>query len=355
MARSRHRRATASTSRRTGAAPPTVRPPLERMQRIHLLLKEGRCPSANQIARELEVCSKTIHRDLAFMRDRLNLPIEYDPRRWGYYYTEDVSSFPALQITEGELFALLVAAKAVEAYRGTVFEKPLMSALRKMAAGLPETVSVHWADWEQTVSFRTSAEPVWNLGIFNRLAQAVAARQRLRILYRKPRTARPEWRTIDPWHLANINGEWYLFAYDHLRKAVRTFVPSRVHQIEATGETFPRPARFSLERELRDSFGVHSAQGTFDVRVRFTSEVADYIREKRWHPSQQLRDLPGGGVELRLRLSSLVEVQRWILSWGGEAVPLAPPELAASIAHAARRLASHLEGVDSAGARGRPD
>lgn len=344
MARSRPRRRTVAASRSAGTTGPTVRPPLERMQRIHLLLKEGRHPSANQIARELEVCAKTVHRDLAFMRDRLNLPIAYDPQRWGYYYTEDVSSFPALQITEGELFALLVAEKAVEAYRGTVFEKPLMSALRKMAASLPDSISVHWADWEQTVSFRHSAEPVWNLEIFNRLAQAVAGRRRLRILYRKPRAARPEWRVIDPWHLANINGEWYLFAYDHLRQAVRTFVPSRVQQAEPTGETFPRPERFSLERELRDSFGVHSAQGAFDVRVRFTPQVADYIREKRWHASQQLKELPDGGVELRLRLSSLVEIERWILSWGGEAIPLAPPELVASIGRAARRLARRVTG-----------
>ena len=44
------------------------------------------------------------------MRDRLRMPIEYNPGRVGYFYTEEVSSFPTLQITEGELFALVVAA-----------------------------------------------------------------------------------------------------------------------------------------------------------------------------------------------------------------------------------------------------
>ena len=61
--------------------------------------------------------------------------------------------------------------------------------------------------------------------------------------------------------------------------------------------------------------------------IRFNEKVADYIREKRWHPSQQLRELKRGGVELRLNLSSLAEIERWVLSWGANAVVIKPPEL----------------------------
>lgn len=316
----------------------TTRPPLERMLRIHQAIQAGGYPNAETLARELEVCTKSIRRDLEFMRDRLGLPLCYDERRWGYHYTEDVGAFPSLQISEGELFALLVAEKAIQQYRGTSFEQPLTSALRKMSAGLPDTVSVHWADWDRTISFRTSAEPILNLEVFDKLARAVADRERLRIEYRKPGASASETREIDPWHLANINGEWYLFAHDHLRKAVRTFVPARIQSVAGTGKTFTPPTRFSVDRELRDSFGVHSAQGEFEVMIRFSPRVADYIREKRWHASQKLSNRDDGGVELRMRLSSLVEVQRWILGWGGDAVPVQPPELVTGVREAARRL-----------------
>ncbi|MCP5523089.1 MAG: WYL domain-containing transcriptional regulator [Verrucomicrobiales bacterium] len=315
-----------------------TRPPLERMLRIHQAIQAGGFPNAETLARDLEVSTKSVRRDLEFMRDRLGLPLSYDERRWGYHYTEDVGAFPALQISEGELFALLVAEKAIQQYRGTNFEEPLTSALRKMSAGLPDTVSVHWADWDRTISFRTSAEPILNLEIFDAVARAVADRRSLRIQYRKPGSAASETREIDPWHLANINGEWYLFAHDHLRKAVRTFVPARIQSVEPTGRTFTPPARFSVDRELRDSFGVHSAQGDFDVAIRFSPRTADYIREKRWHASQRLIEHEDGGVELQMRLSSLVEVQRWILGWGGDAVALRPPELVLNISAAARRL-----------------
>src|SRR5688572_14993729 len=104
-----------------------TRPPLERMMRIHQEIAKGTYPNASTLGRQLEVSTKSIQRDLEFMRDRLNLPLEYDRSRFGFYYTEPVSSFPTLQITEGELVALLIAEKALEQYRGTNFEKPLVS------------------------------------------------------------------------------------------------------------------------------------------------------------------------------------------------------------------------------------
>src|SRR5207237_4198465 len=136
---------------------------------------------------------------------------------YGYYYTQEVSAFPALQISEGELFALLVAEKALQQYRGTNFERPLISAFKKMAASLPDTVSLNLADWEQTISFRTSAEPLLNLEIFDALAKATAQHRQLLLTYRKPGRKETEPRVVDPYHLANINGEWLLLAYCNLR------------------------------------------------------------------------------------------------------------------------------------------
>jgi proteasome accessory factor B len=321
----------------TGLAAQLTRPPLERMLRIHQAVQAGGYPNASKLARAIEVSSKTIHRDLEFMRDRLNLPLDFDGRRKGYFYSGEVSGFPTVQITEGEIFALVVAEKALQQYRGTSFEKPLLSALRKMEQSLPDTISLNLADVEQTISFRTRAEPVLNLEIFDALARAVTGRQQLELQYRKP--GQPaEARVVDPYHLANINGEWFLFAFDLARKDIRTFSPARILSARPTGKTFERSQKFSLEQRLRDSFGVHSGDGVFAVVIRFAPRAADYIREKKWHVSQTLKDLKGGGVELQMKLSSLGEVQRWILSWGGDARVLQPPELVAAVRQAAAAI-----------------
>lgn len=306
--------------------------------KIHQAIQSEKFPNATTLANQLEVSTKSIHRDLEFMRDRFELPWEFDNSRKGYFYTEKVNAFPTLQITEGELFALLVAEKALQQYRGTTFEKPLVSAFRKMASSLPDTVSLNLAEWEQTISFRTTAEPILNLEIFDALAKAASQKHQLKLIYRKPGKKETETRLIDPYHLANVNGEWFLFAYDHDRKAIRTFVPARVQSLEKTGQTFVRPQKFSMEKRLRDSFGVHSAEGQFDVVIRFNQTVADYIREKKWHDSQKLIELKNGGVELRLSLSSLAEIERWILGWGGDAIATQPRQLVQSIEKAAQKI-----------------
>lgn len=320
-----------------------ARPPIARMMKIHQALKGGAFPNAAQLACELEISRKSVYRDIEFMRDRLELPIAYDDRHFGYYYTEDVNAFPSVHLTEGELITLLVAEKALQQYRGTHFEKPLLSAFRKITESLPDSISIDLSDLEKTISFRTSTESLLNLEVFNALARAVTRRQQLILRYRKPGASEAEDRCVDPYHLANINGEWFLFAFCHLRKDIRTFVPSRIQSIRLAGRTFTRPAHFSVDRLLRGSFGVHSAEGTYHVVIHFSPKVADYVREKRWHPSQKTISLNNGGLEVELQLSSLVEVQRWILSWGGEAVPIKPPELAASTRNLAQATIAAID------------
>ncbi len=310
------------------------------MLRIHQAIQSGRFPNATHLAAELEVSTKSIQRDLDFMRDRLLLPIAYQPQRGGYHYTAEVTSFPTMHITEGELVALVIAEKALEQYRGTQFEKPLLSAIRKIEQSLPETISLNLADIEQTISFRTRAEPILDLRVFDTLAKATAQRRQLTLTYRKAGSAIDETRLIDPYHLANINGEWYLFAFDHTRKDIRTFVPARVQAAILTGRQFARPQKFSLEKRLRGSFGVHAGEGAHEIVLRFNARVAGYIREKKWHPSQQLQVLPHGRLELRLTLSSLVEIERWILSWGGDVQVVQPRELRESVQRAAQAILS---------------
>ena len=101
--------------------------------RIHQLLLNREYPNCSKLARESELCTRTAKRDLDFMRHRLNLPIEFDARRNGYYYSRPVEQFPGLAVTEAEMFALLVAHKAIAQYHGTPFQRPLETAFRKLS------------------------------------------------------------------------------------------------------------------------------------------------------------------------------------------------------------------------------
>lgn len=72
------------------------RPPLERMQRIHRAVQAGEYPNCSTLAKTMEVAKKTIQRDIEFMRDRQNLPIEFSHQKNGYYITI-ASPYPAFR------------------------------------------------------------------------------------------------------------------------------------------------------------------------------------------------------------------------------------------------------------------
>ena len=180
------------------------------------------------------------------------------------------------------------------------------------------------------MSFRHTGESGVEVEVFDRISQATAKRRQLKIRYRKP-NQNPEERVIDPYQLANINNEWYLYAFDHKRCDIRCFVPTRILDVESTGKIFERPDSFTLDKYLADSFGVYKGDESYGIRVRFTKTVAPFIKEKNWHPTQQIKNLKDGSVELSLQLSHLSDIQRWILGWGSQATVLAPKELAESV------------------------
>ena len=318
-----------------------ARPALERILRIHQAVLNGDCPTATGLAKELEVDRRTITRDITFMRDRWELPLEYDASRRGFVYTGPVDAIPGAVITEGELFSVLIAEKSLQQYRGTVFERQLKRAFDKISDMMPESVSINLDDWGQSVTFRSTGIPRQDIDTFDILARGVTQQRQMEISYRKPRVKKAEKRIIDPHHLACIDGEWYLFAYDHKRRDMRVFKPTRMEDVSMTGETFERRQSFSLEKFLSGAFGVFTGDQVFNVVIQFSPNIADYIREKEWHESQKLKELKGGGVELQMQLTSLVEIQRWVMGWGGEARVIQPPELVKSLREAGQLLSKN--------------
>ncbi|MFT3870418.1 MAG: WYL domain-containing protein [Nibricoccus sp.] len=308
------------------------------MLRIHEDLRRGAMTNCTQLMHDLEVSRKTVVRDIAYMRDQLDLPIEFDAQLNAYRYTHPVSSFPTVEVTEGELMALLVARRAVEQYQGTPFHRQLEIAFDKLTEGLKDRISFSPAEELSAVSFKNMGLGKADLVVFNTLSTAVLKQLEVTFDYRKPGDARASRRSVQPYHLSHRQNLWYLVGHDVERKALRTFALPRIADVRTTKTTFSRPQDFSPENFFSNALGVLGGSGNYQVRVRFTAKVADRVRERVWHDSQALLELPNGGVELSMKLGALPEVESWILSWGSDAEVLAPAELRKSIKAAVRRL-----------------
>ncbi len=315
-----------------------TRAPMERMLRLHELLRRQEYPNCAKLGRELELCTRTVKRDLDFMKYRLDLPIEFDPRRNGYYYTRPVEQFPGVAVTEAEMFALLVAHKAIAQYHGTPFEQPLQTAFRKLSGQLDQNVRFTLGNLDEVLSFRPFAPDDADLESFEIITRALRQRRILTFIYRKLGAAKAQRRHVHPYHLACIENHWYLFAFDVSRGDVRTFVLTRLRDPEIESGQFTLPKNFDPNEYLRGSFSVFKGGEDHEVIIVFDAWAADLIRGRRWHASQELTDLPGGQIRLRMRLNSLEEAERWVMSWGGHATVVEPRALAARLRQTATDL-----------------
>ena len=303
------------------------RPPLGRMLHIHDELKQNRLPNATSLSKQLEVVAKTINRDIAYMRDQLGLPVQWDAQSNGYLYTSYVDGFPTVQISEGELFALLVAQKALEPYTGTPFQAPLESALQKLSEGLKDKVLMSLDRLDTPVSFKSAGISKADLETFQIVTRAVEQQQELHFDYKKLGASDYQQRRTEPLHLCCVENQWYVVCHDLQRDALRTFALVRMRNLQPTGKHFKRPQHFNIQNHLKDAFGVFVGEHKYKVRVHFDSWAAQLIQEKNWHPAQAIETLDDGCVEFRIELADLFEIERWILSWGSHAKVLAPPEL----------------------------
>jgi predicted DNA-binding transcriptional regulator YafY len=301
------------------------------MLRIHEALQRGSLVNCTRLGQSLEVCRKTVVRDIAFMRDQLDLPIEFDGKLQAYRYTHPVAAFPTVKVTEGELMALLVAQRALEQYRGTPFHHQLEVAFEKLSGALRDQISFSPADELRAVSFKNSGLGKADLATFNALSGAVLRSREVYFDYRKPGQSALSRRHVQPYHLAHRENLWYLIAFDRERHALRTFALPRITAVTLTPTTFERPADFSPERFFSNALGVLGGDGNHRVRIRFNAKVADRVREREWHESQEFVDLPSGDLELTLRLGALQEVEHWVLGWGEAAEVLAPAQLRARL------------------------
>jgi predicted DNA-binding transcriptional regulator YafY len=288
------------------------RPALRRLWTIDRELRSGAYPSAGRLAQLIEVDAKTILRDVAFLRDELGAPVEYNRARRGYEYTSKTYRLPAVLITEGELVAMFLAGQALQMAQGTPYAGELQRAIRKLSEFLPDEVSLHWQSLDQSQSFHQTVTTRHDIEIFRQLAEAVLQRRQVRIQYWTASRDAMSERVIDPCHLASIDGTFYLVAWCHLRKAIRMFAPGRIRALEPTGETFDIPPDFKIGDFFVGTFKVISDSGLpmQTVRLRFAPSAAKYVREKIRHPSQRLEKNDDDSVVLQMSLRSLIEVRR---------------------------------------------
>lgn len=315
-------------------------PPYQRLLWFDSQVREGYYPNIAELCQRYEITERTACRDVAFLKYNLGAPLEYDRRKRGYYYTDPCFNLPAVKLTEGELVAIFLAEEALRRYAGAPYEAELRSALQKLCQALPEEVTVDLGAFAETITFEVGPTRPVEVETYRQVLHAIQNKQQLRLRYYAASRNQEGSRIVDPYHLHNHVGDWYLIAYDQGRQAYRNFALSRIRGLEPTGRQFTLRPDFDRRAYLANQFGGFRGEQPMEVIVRFDAYQARWIREKTWPSETRREEHPDGSLTLHLRVTSLEGVRRWVLQYGSHAVVLAPEELRGKMREEAKEMAA---------------
>lgn len=241
-----------------------------------LALLEGRIDwTAEELARRLEVTTRTVRRDVTRLRS-LGYPVEALAGPGGGYRLGAGGKLPPLLLDDEEALAVALGLRVAAAAAVGGLEDASLSALSKLEHVLPPRLRTQLEDVsEATVStVGTSASPAdpTSLAI---AASAARSRQRLRFSYTDGEGRRTE-RHTEPLQLVHTGRRWYLVAYDLDREDWRTFRLDRLSSPKATGmRSSRRPAPDPVSLVQR---GVAVDAYSTRAVVRLPVPVAEAVR-----------------------------------------------------------------------------
>lgn len=227
--------------------------------------------------------------------------MEYSAKDRGYYYTEQRFQLPAMDVKESDLFAIYLAEKLLSQYEGTPVYHNLCQVFKKIEDSLPFKTSLGPGSDFSRFSFFSAAQTMIQPGIWQTVFEGLRTLHSIDIKYQLPTSKEaPRRRRIDPYHGVRFEGDWYVIAYCHLRKDIRTFSLARITEAKLSKESFTIPDDFDFQAISASHFGVHWSDNATRVRICFSKQVAPYIKERTWHESQQIYDEENGSLILEM-------------------------------------------------------
>ena len=217
------------------------RPLWRRLQTIHHEIKEGRHPNTSSLAAELSVSTKTVQRDIDYLRDELEAPIEFRREENGYAYGREDYVLPFLPVDGQDLFSIGVAAQVLALLGGTPIARSLRSCYERLARLMPPAVRLRPEVVREKLAMRNAAfrpvrEETWQ-AVSEALQKGIA----LSIRYHRPGEGPGDPRVIRPYAFILAGRDWMVLAEDQVQGLVKNFYLARIESPKLTARPLHDP------------------------------------------------------------------------------------------------------------------
>jgi predicted DNA-binding transcriptional regulator YafY len=302
----------------------------ERILKLHQILKAARYPTSfESLKTELHCSRATLYRDIAFLRDALGAPIDTDNALSCVQYQHahaDRFELPGLWLSSEELHALLAFHQMLAAESAGLLAHALAPLKLRIEKLLTQQGS-HSTHELSRIRVTSAGKRRLDESSFRLIASAVLERRKIEFRY-KARTSNSDGvRHVSPQRLTHYRENWYLDAYDHGRKALRSFAADRILDPRVLEEPATEVSNQELDGHLEGSYGIFAGAPKAWATLIFSVRAARWIADEQWHSRQEGRFLEDGRYELRVPYSNAKELLMDVLRYGPDAEVIAPPSL----------------------------
>jgi predicted DNA-binding transcriptional regulator YafY len=319
-------------------------------------LESSRRITIDDLARRTGVTTRTIRRDLDALQSA-GFPLFDEVHDGKKYWRLEQRAFRRLDdtgFTIAELSALYFSRTLLEGLASTPFQGDVRSAFEKLAGAL--TPGMRQFLDRLPLAVQAKAEPgaraadraagetpdvkeaASRSARVAQLLDAILNHRRVTMRYHSFSSNREKEYVLEPYRLVFAQGGLYLVAVVPEYRELRTFSLDRMLSVSPSEERF-EPIELQ-EDAFAHSLGVNQGTPPERIEILFDARIARYVKERVWHQSQQVRDLPDGGVILTLQVSNDWALRSWILGFGQLARVLMPAELTAQIVDEIERARS---------------
>lgn len=289
-----------------------------------------------------EAMEKRFDRDKAELR-ALGVPIEYVAMdrhgNAGYGIRKDRYFLPEISLDVEEALVLTVLHRmATEG--GAAFGPNLLSALQKVSTDRPLGEGLRASLAEQhAFGLHPGRGSTVEHEALEVLTEAVLSRRPVRFRYYSIGRDDTGDRSVQPWGLGYLSGQWHLVGFDAGREAMRQFRVDRIRGRVRSGSpgAYEIPAGFDVQEVVGKPPWEYGEERPVRARIRFAAPVA-WMMKENLRRGETFVEEPGGAGVLEVRVRDRAALAKFILRHGRLAAVVGPPDFKREVEEVCRRV-----------------
>ena len=304
---------------------------VERLHKIKYMIQARNCVPIQDFLDELEISKATFKRDLEYLRDRMNASIVFDRAEGGYRFDKpnagEKIELPGLWFSEKEATALVLMQHLLDNLDQGGLISSHIDPLVEIIDGILGQSEVSAKELRKRIKVFGMSARKNSLENFEEVGNALLKRQRLQIEYYSKGANETTNREVSPQRLIFYRDNWYLDAYCHMRKGLRSFALDGVRQAVLLNKKTEEISEKELHENFAESYGIFSGKASQRAKLRFTPERARWVAGETWHGQQVSSFDKDGNYILEFDYNQDPELVMEILKHGSGVQVLAPAAL----------------------------